>query len=314
MFALRGTFSWVLRRSLAGFATGMAGWCVSSAASRAAATSLSQTQHLLMTGVIGGIFLGSVEGMMEESTLKTVRGALAGAVGGVLGGGAAAAILARSTSPSAGMTAIIVTWAIVGMAAGLLSAWMEKRPARLLAGFLAGALGGAFGGWLGYNMYFSLSDIIKSDFWLVKRIIEGAAGAILGAVLWCVLGLAERFIIFKRRPAKDKDRKSCDRCHKHSPLNAWFCGDCGAVLQEAASAERLAPPRYLALARLISAFQFFGRLASTTSAVVALLAAIFLGTSNVFLGLFGLLVAFLTGYVLYILSNAFADWLTASQQ
>src|SRR5436190_8857500 len=71
-FQVRGTFTWVLRRSLAGFAAGMAGWCIIPATSRALGTSLSQTGHLLLSGVIGGIFLGTVEGMMEESTLKTV--------------------------------------------------------------------------------------------------------------------------------------------------------------------------------------------------------------------------------------------------
>src|SRR5262245_29826200 len=82
---MRDTMSWVLRRSLAGFASGMVGWWVIPAASRAAGTSLSQSGHFLLSGALGGYFLGSAEGMMEESTLKTVRGALAGILGGLIG-------------------------------------------------------------------------------------------------------------------------------------------------------------------------------------------------------------------------------------
>src|SRR2546430_5973448 len=82
---LRDTISWVLRRSLAGFATGMVGWWFIPAASRAAGTSLSQSGHFLLSGALGGYFLGSAEGMMEESTLKTIRGGLAGLMGGLVG-------------------------------------------------------------------------------------------------------------------------------------------------------------------------------------------------------------------------------------
>ena len=53
---MRGTFSWVLRRSLAGLDSGMAGWCVIAAASRAAGSALTQTAHLLMTGAPPAVF------------------------------------------------------------------------------------------------------------------------------------------------------------------------------------------------------------------------------------------------------------------
>src|ERR1019366_5285713 len=82
---LRDTLTWVLRRSLAGFATGLVGWWVIPAASRAAGTSLSQAGHFLLSGGLGGFFLGSVEGMLEESTIKSMRGALAGLLGGLVG-------------------------------------------------------------------------------------------------------------------------------------------------------------------------------------------------------------------------------------
>ena len=47
---LRGTWTWILRRSLAGFAAGMAGWLVIPAAGRAAGDTFSQAGHLLLTG------------------------------------------------------------------------------------------------------------------------------------------------------------------------------------------------------------------------------------------------------------------------
>src|SRR6266850_5239417 len=82
---LRDTLTWVLRRSLAGLASGIVGWWVIPAASRALGSSLSQSGHFLLSGALGGYFLGSAEGMMEESTLKTIRGALAGVLGGLFG-------------------------------------------------------------------------------------------------------------------------------------------------------------------------------------------------------------------------------------
>ena len=63
----------------------MVGWWVIPAASRAAGASLSQSGHFLLSGALGGFFLGSAEGMMEESTLKTIRGGFAGVLGGIVG-------------------------------------------------------------------------------------------------------------------------------------------------------------------------------------------------------------------------------------
>src|SRR5262249_40544239 len=98
---LRDTLTWVLRRSLAGFTSGMVGWWVIPAASRALGTSLSQSGHFLLSGALGGYFLGCSEGMLEESTLKSVRGGFAGVLGGLMGS-LVAAYLVRGGNPSAG--------------------------------------------------------------------------------------------------------------------------------------------------------------------------------------------------------------------
>jgi len=304
----RDTLTWVLRRSLAGFATGLVGWWVIPAASRAAGASLSQSAHFLLSGGLGGFFLGSVEGMLEESTLKSVRGGLAGLLGGLLGSLIAIGVV-HGGKESAGMTAVIATWAAAGAGIGLVSAMMEKKPARIAAGFLAGLLGGALGGWLGYQMYASLMDIAKPE-WGLKRLIEGSTGAILGAVLWAILGLGEKLFVFRRTIVRNVSYKECDGCHHTNVLKAWYCAACGAVLQASAPPEKLELPQRPALDRFVSACQFLGRLAALTCAVVALLAAIFLGTINFFLGLFGLLAMALIGYIAHVLFNALADALT----
>jgi hypothetical protein len=305
---LRDTFTWVLRRSLAGFATGLVGWWVIPAASRAAGTSLSQSAHFLLSGGLGGFFLGSVEGMLEESTLKSVRGGLAGLLGGLLGSLIAIWVV-HGGKESAGMTAVIATWAAAGAGIGLVSAMMERKPARIAAGFMAGLLGGALGGWLGYQMYASLMDISRPE-WGLKRIIEGSTGAILGAVLWAILGLGEKLFVFRRIIVQNVSYKECDICHHANVLRAWYCAACGAVLQVSAPPEKLELPRRPALDRFISACQFLGRLAAMTCTIIAFLAAVLLGTINVFLGLFGLLAMALIGYIAHVLFNALADALT----
>ena len=226
---LRDTLAWVLRRSLAGFATGLVGWWIIPAAGRAAGTSLSQSAHFLLSGGLGGFFLGSVEGMLEESTLKSVRGGLAGLLGGLLGSVIAAWVV-HGGKESAGMTAVIATWAAAGAAIGLVSAIMERKPTRVAAGFVAGLLGGALGGWLGYQMYASLMDIARPE-WGLKRLIEGSTGAILGTVLWAVLGLGEKLFVFRRTIVQNVSYKECETCHHANVLKAWYCAMCGAVLQ-----------------------------------------------------------------------------------
>jgi len=306
---VRDTFSWVLRRSLAGFASGMVGGWVIPAAGRAAGASLSQSGHFLLSGTLGGLFLGSAEGMIEESTVKTIRGGLAGMAGGLIGSIIAAWVV-QGGNPSDGIKAVIATWSFAGCAIGLVSAMMERKPERIAAGLIAGLVGGVLGGWLGFQMYASLMDIAKPE-WGFKRIIEGCTGAILGAVFWAILGLGEKFFVFRRRIVQNVSYKECEVCHHANVLRAWYCAACGAVLQVSAPPEKLELPRKPALVRFISACQFLGRLAAMTAVVIALLAAALLGSINVFLGLFGLLATALLGYMGHVLFNAIADSLAS---
>lgn len=305
---LRDTLTWVLRRSLAGFSAGLVGWWVIPAASRAAGNDLSQAGHFLLSGGLGGFFIGSAEGMLEESTLKSLRGGFAGLLGGLLGSVVASWIV-RGGKDSAGMLAVIATWAAAGGAIGLVSALMERKASRLMAGLAFGLLGGALGGWLGYQMYASLMDIAKPE-WGLKRMIEGSTGAILGAVFWAVLGLGEKLFVFKRQIVQNVSYKECDVCQHANVLRAWYCAACGAVLQVSAPPEKLELPRRPALGRFIAACQFLGRLVATTCVLIALMAAVALGSINVFLGLFGLLAMGIVGYIGNVLFNALADALT----
>jgi hypothetical protein len=304
---LRGSSTWVLRRSLAGMSTGLVGWFVIPAAARAAGNALPQWGHLLMSGAIGGFFLGTVEGMVEESSVKTVRGGLIGALGGLLGGLLSSLLLSTT---NAGMSAVVLAWSITGATIGASSVWMERRANRILMGFLAGLVGGALGGWLGYQMYASLSEMAKSDSWLLKRCIEGTTGAVFGAILWFVVGVTEKMWIFKRRVATNISYKECDRCQHTNVLKAWYCANCGALLQVSAPPEKLQISKREALARVIGACKFLAQLCAMTGAAVSCLSAIFLTSINIFLGLFGLLAISLLAYFLYTLLYAVADYLS----
>ena len=97
--------------------------------------------------------------MMEESSLKTIRGGFVGLLSGFVGASLGAWIVRNVASSSAGMTAVVSTWAVAGLGIGMVSAWLERRIPRIIAGAAAGLFGGALGGWLGYQMYASLTDI-----------------------------------------------------------------------------------------------------------------------------------------------------------
>ena len=165
----RRTLSWVLRRSLAGLVTGLAGWWVVAAAGRVAGPMMGTMGHLLMTGILGGLFLGSVEGMLEESIRKSIRGSAAGVIGGVIGALLGSWVL-HLEGPSGGMTAVVEMWAAVGVCVGLVSANLEHKKPRYVAGVVAGFIGGALGGWLGYEMYASVMDVAHSYGWTVQRL------------------------------------------------------------------------------------------------------------------------------------------------
>src|SRR5690348_3092670 len=83
----RGHLYWILRRACAGATAGAIAWFFIPIVARLLAAA-GATGYMIygLTGLMGGAFLGAVDGMVEESTPKTIRGALIGGLGGLLGG------------------------------------------------------------------------------------------------------------------------------------------------------------------------------------------------------------------------------------
>lgn len=308
--AFRGILTWVVRRGLAGFITGLVAWWVILASEWASGEFLFRAVALTLSGALGGLFLGAVEGMMEDSTIKALRGGLIGGVGGLFGALLGAGVLQGRDSTEIQLAALMITWGTAGAFIGAVPGWLERQKSRVGVGALAGAMGGAIGIWLGDQVFTSMTELLHPQTWIFKRFCEGMTGASLGAYLWLVIGLAEMLYIFKRRRLSQGDHKECDRCHHANPLNAWYCGECGSVLQVAALPEHLGLPKRLALARVVSACQVLARLVATTTIVVSYLAAFFIGTYNLCLGLLAFILAILVGYVLYILVSALAELLS----
>ena len=111
--------------------TGLVGWILIPVAARAGGQTMPHWGHLLMSGALGGFFLGTVEGMVEESSVKTVRGGLIGALGGVLGGTVGNLVLTYTTGATA---AVVLAWGITGAVIGGSSVWMERRASRIFYG------------------------------------------------------------------------------------------------------------------------------------------------------------------------------------
>lgn len=305
---LQRSVTWIFRRSLAGLSAGWVGWILIPIAARAGADFFPPWAHLALSGAIGGYFLGIVEGMLENSAIKAVRGGLLGAVGGFFAG-----ILGHLALPlsASGAGTVLIAWGLTGATIGAVNVWMEKRPKRILIGAAAGLLGGALGGWLAYQMYNSLIDMVKPDTWALRRSIEGSTGAVLGAILWCAIGSAEKFWIFRRKVVTNISYKECERCQVINVLKAWYCGGCGSLLQVAAPAEKMQWTKREALAGLISACRYLAQLLTLTGGAVALLLLGFLSPVNPFLGLFGLLVSCLAAYLASSALGAVSDWLSA---
>jgi hypothetical protein len=95
-------------------------------------------------------------------------------------------------------------------------------------------------------------------------------GGIIGVSLWFAIGVAERFVIFKRRPLGDKSHKHCDYCENQNPLTTWYCEKCGSVLQWSAPPAKLNLSPYTMLDRLQQWCRFLGRLSATAGVIAGI--------------------------------------------
>lgn len=259
---------WILRRATAGFGAGFVAWFFIPFVSR----SLSQASEPMflyaLTGMMGGAFLGGVEGMLEESTPKTLRGAVMGGLGGVLGG-VVFAILRDVLVGDRILWGVFLYWALPGAFIGSVSAQWERRPAKLIAGVLAGFLGGGIGAYIGAGMHANIVQQYNVTGWSAHRILEALIGATIGVTMWFAIGAAERFVIFKRRPLRNPEHKTCDACGAKNQLSSWYCGACGAVIQEAAPPGKLNLSPYSTLARVRDMFHFLSRLSVASGFIAA---------------------------------------------
>ncbi len=306
LFKLRDHFYWILRRAEAGFFSGAIAWFFIPALSRVLASDMTSLVYFLAMGVLGGTFLGSVDGMVEESTPKTVRGAILGGIGGVIGG-----LLFNWLNPRIAAEQIhwgfFVFWAIPGAFIGLTSALWERKPQKIAAGALSGIIGGGIGGALGNLMYYTLIREFEPTHWFSIRLIEGFCGGLIGVTLWCAIGAAERFMIFKRRFIENAEHKVCDHCEVKNPLNMWYCGACGSVLQQSAPAGKLNLSPFTTLDRVRDMFMFLSRLAATTGIIAGVFAFVLLLPVNFFLALVSTVLVAAASYTMLLLFSSCAE-------
>jgi len=142
-----------------GLLAGLVGWAVQEALTPTRTTGNVYTSTMMFTATIGvflGLGLGAMDGILEKSSQKALKGGAIGIVIGIFGGGIAGLmgqyvyILLLSTGSKdlqTYMFARTIAWGIVGLIIGIvpgvsIQAWKKIRNG-LLGGLIGGALGGA---------------------------------------------------------------------------------------------------------------------------------------------------------------------------
>jgi hypothetical protein len=70
---MRDHLYWIFRRANGGFLSGLVAWFFIPALGRVISSQSTAVLHFAIQGILGGAFLGTVDGMIEESTPKTAR-------------------------------------------------------------------------------------------------------------------------------------------------------------------------------------------------------------------------------------------------
>ncbi len=306
----RGHLHWILRRACAGSTAGVIAWFFIPMVARILSQTGSGYSIYGLTGLMGGAFLGSVDGMVEESTPKTVRGALVGGLGG-LAGGLIFQLLQTRLGPDFIPWLIFLYWAIAGAAIGTVSAWWEKRADKIFWGVASGFLGGGIGAYLGSSFHVYLIQTVAMDSWVLRRLSEAVLGGIIGLSLWSAIATAERFFIFRRRFVGKLDHKTCDRCHANNGLASWYCTSCGSVLQESAPPEKLNLSPFGTLQQVSEMLRFLSRLSAATG-LIAGFVSLLIFVSNYagmeqLMTLIVIVVIALLSYALQILFSALSE-------
>lgn len=315
-------FGWVARRSLGGYFSGAVGCMLSIAVARTLNFDTSPQDafarmldffpgQIPTTTAIAGCFVGAVGGMIERSTYKCFLGGVLGGLGGVLGSLAFphfkqifAGYLYNYSFSMAG------SWAITGAMLGLTSGILEGTRSKILVGTLGGLLGGLLGGGVGSQMYGALLIEIhdhENISWTVGRGLELASGGVLGVLTWFVLGTTEKLYIFKRRQLGKGAEKICDLCQSENALRAWYCANCGAALQVAASRDQITVTPYRGLELIANAFQFMSWLSATTGVVMGVVVFSSFIVQNFIFAVFGSLLVSLVIYILAVIFKGLSD-------
>lgn len=304
---LRDHLFWIFRRSNAGFLSGIVAWSFIPALSRVLSSESSAMFYFALEGLLGGAFLGTVDGMVEESTPKTFLGACIGGVCGLVAG-AVFGHFSDGLNSSQTVWGLFCFWAFTGAGIGIVSALWERRPKKLIFGVLGGLAGGGIGGGLRYAVYAYLIDTFNPQTWVLRRFTEGFTGGIMGVTLWFAIGAVERFVIFQRkRIESDRTYKVCHHCKSHSPLNYWYCATCGSVLQEAAMPAALHLSPYQTLDRLASFLKFLSRLAGTAGFIAGVVVFIVFIPVNVMLALVATVLVAIGSYAFQALFSGLSE-------
>lgn len=324
MAQLVNNSGWIARRALGGFFAGACGWMLAMAVMRihllsAESTVMNSLSDLLkffpgqtpFTTAIGGCFLGTVGGIIERSGYKAFLGGFLGALGGILAG-FSFPLFERLFSGnlyhySFSMAGV---WSICGAMVGFSSGLLEGTKSKIAAGLTGGFLGGLLAGGVGSQMFGAMLmefDNAERISWLMGRLLEAFSGGIVGVHLWFFLGVAEKLYIFRRRQLLEATKKVCDFCHAENDLKAWYCAQCGAALQVAASREQIQVTPFRGLERIANAFQFISWLFATIGVVTAVVIFVTFLIQNFLFALFGSLFVALAIYMLSIIFKALAD-------
>lgn len=301
-------FAWIWRRSWGGFVSGFIGWIAAFIISRMVKQDIGSVMNNMFSGVMCGVFLGTVGGIIEESGYKAFCGGILGAVGGALGGLINTPLmeLLRGHEKLFPLS-IMITWAVGGALIGATSGVIERNRKKIFAGVLLGMIGGALGGYLGSVFYGSIFFEFEPKTWIANRFTEGASGGLLGAVLWFFIGLIEKLYIFHRREDPAIEKKICDFCNKENSLRSWYCDNCGNALQTAAPRQKIVVTPYHGIERIVNAFKFLSWLFGVAGVLITPVIFFVFFLQDIFLAFISVIFSILFTYFMMVGFRFIAD-------
>lgn len=304
-------FSWMWRRSWGGFASGFIAWIIVFIISRMLKQDIGPVMVNLFSGMICGVFLGTVGGIIEESSYKAVVGGLLGTVGGALGGMLNIPLREMVQSDVRLIPlSILATWAVGGGFIGATSGVIERSRKKIAAGALFGFIGGGIGGFLGSAFYGSVLMQFEPQGWFTGRLAEGLSGGLVGAVLWLSIGLIEKLYIFRRVENPTIDKKVCAHCGRENSLRFWYCLNCGYVLPTAAPRQKIVVTPFRGMERIVNALKFMSWLFGATGIITTPVIFLVFLMQDVFLACISALFFILFTYLMVVGFRFAADLLS----